>query len=492
MSIQNPSDTSFLADLHKFIHDYWIELKQHPPSRHSLQQFHTNLLSTIQQIGEHFAGRYDVQSLDYSESGKAYRRLYECLRGVAQYCDPQTPYSADRVRSLIKNLRAAQDSVDNFAALNLTSTEPAPPLPIALFLDPEDEILITFTSHPDKGNYELQLERRNRIGTLRTENVSQVKISMERLREDSLNIEAIGIQLGKALFNTFMAVDLFSAAKSSAENAQRYLRVRLVYPAEIHDLHELPWEAACVPDKEPAERLFGERVAFSRRPQHIEITPGSLVPKKDDLRSLIVVSAPSNPEYYNLARIDRSTVIAQALAALKPLMTQQPTICRDGQFAEILSQLRNGFHILYLVAHGCIVNGTPQLFLEDDKGAATRVNGLDLAKEIRQLSRRPTLAFLTACHSGERASSPTEIPPPDHCCLGAHLVSSGVGAVIAMRGPIFIPTAQVFAAALFRELARDGFIDRAVSAARTDIMSFPDAWAPVLYMSLEDGRLWIY
>jgi hypothetical protein len=42
----------------------------------------------------------------------------------------------------------------------------------------------------------------------------------------------------------------------------------------------------------------------------------------------------------------------------------------------------------------------------------------------------------------------------------------------------------------FRELARDGQIDRAVAAARGAVRARPDAWMPVLFLRLRSGRIW--
>ena len=74
--------------------------------------------------------------------------------------------------------------------------------------------------------------------------------------------------------------------------------------------------------------------------------------------------------------------------------------------------------------------------------------------------------------------------------LGPRLASIGVPAVIAMQGDISIDTADVFAHKLFEELGRNGVIDRAVAVARGAVRNRPDWWKPVLFLSLDSGRLW--
>ncbi|MRS02899.1 SIR2 family protein, partial [bacterium] len=51
-------------------------------------------------------------------------------------------------------------------------------------------------------------------------------------------------------------------------------------------------------------------------------------------------------------------------------------------------------------------------------------------------------------------------------------------------------TAAIFMPVFFKELQRDGQIDRAMSVARGYVRSKPDWWVPVLFMRLKSGRIW--
>src|SRR5207247_2137873 len=51
-------------------------------------------------------------------------------------------------------------------------------------------------------------------------------------------------------------------------------------------------------------------------------------------------------------------------------------------------------------------------------------------------------------------------------------------------------TVRRFMAVFFRELLRDGQIDRAMTEARFALRDEPDYWAPVLFTRLVNGRLW--
>jgi hypothetical protein len=70
------------------------------------------------------------------------------------------------------------------------------------------------------------------------------------------------------------------------------------------------------------------------------------------------------------------------------------------------------------------------------------------------------------------------------------LAEAGIPAVIAMQGNVLMHTVARFVPTFFRELRKDGQIDRAMTEARFAVREQPDHWAPVLYTRLVNGRLW--
>ena len=74
--------------------------------------------------------------------------------------------------------------------------------------------------------------------------------------------------------------------------------------------------------------------------------------------------------------------------------------------------------------------------------------------------------------------------------LGPRLAEAGVPAVIAMQGNVFQRTVAKFIPEFFRQLSKDGQIDRAMTEARHTVRDHPDFWAPVLFTRLVTGRLW--
>jgi hypothetical protein len=147
--------------------------------------------------------------------------------------------------------------------------------------------------------------------------------------------------------------------------------------------------------------------------------------------------------------------------------------------------LRDGYDIVYLVAHGTLHQGNPWLLLVDDQGNADRRRGGALADLLRSLGeRRPRLAVLASCAGAGDGYAATL------AALGPQLAQAGVPAVLAMQGSVQIATVQRFAPVLFSELMLDGAIDRAVNMARLAVADQPDWWMPVLYTRLKAGRIW--
>jgi hypothetical protein len=59
-----------------------------------------------------------------------------------------------------------------------------------------------------------------------------------------------------------------------------------------------------------------------------------------------------------------------------------------------------------------------------------------------------------------------------------------------MHGPVPLATIERLLPAFFRELRRDGRVDRALAAARTALLGDPAWWVPALFLRVHDGRLW--
>ncbi len=147
--------------------------------------------------------------------------------------------------------------------------------------------------------------------------------------------------------------------------------------------------------------------------------------------------------------------------------------------------LRDGHHdILYLVCHGTVVDDEPWLFLENTAGTLDRVKGTDFVSRLRELTHRPRLVVLASCQSAGRGDTGQSKGAGAMVALGPQLAAIGIPAVLAMQGNVSMQTVADFMPVFFRELLRDGKIDRAVALARGAVRGRPDFWMPVLFMRL--------
>ncbi|MGC1377643.1 MAG: CHAT domain-containing protein [Anaerolineales bacterium] len=296
--------------------------------------------------------------------------------------------------------------------------------------------------------------------------------------------EAYGKALTAALFKDPALQTAFGQARASAQSQSLPLRLRLWISASAPELHRLRWELLRDPqDNSPLST--NENVYFSRYFSSMDWRPVRLQ-QKGSLCALTVVANPSDLANYKLASIDVAGELGRARAGLADIaLTALPADGKPASVDEIISALRaEGSDILYLVCHGVMANGRAILYLEGADGKREAVNGEDFALRIKELQKPPRLAVLVSCQSAGNGSGEAL------SALGPRLVEAGIPAVIAMQANLRMDTATQFMPAFFRELQKDGQIDRALAAARGMVRKQPDFWAPVLFMRLKSGRLW--
>jgi len=295
------------------------------------------------------------------------------------------------------------------------------------------------------------------------------------------DVDAYGAHLTEKLLGSQPLRNVLLQALATAQSLHVPLRLQLRLDPTTAELHGLCWETLRHP-RTGAPLLTSQQVWFSRYLGSPDWAPVDL-PKPTALRALSVVAAPSDLATYNLAPIDGPTEVALARAALRDFDTRVL-----GPSAATLSGLGNalraGCDLLYLVAHGAMVDGKPRLWLERDDGRAAVVDGTELALRIGELRQRPLVAVLVCCQSAGRGAEDVA------AALGPRLVEAGVPAVVAMQGNLSMETAAAFTPALFKALKADGRIDRAVTQARATVRDHHDWWVPVLFTRLREGRIW--
>ena len=280
----------------------------------------------------------------------------------------------------------------------------------------------------------------------------------------------------------------FDQALAVAQAADAPLRLRLNIAPGAPELHNLRWETLWLPGA-AAPLLTGENLLFSRYLSSLDWKPVRLRPESA-LRALVAVADPSDPGKYGLAPVDTAEELEAARRGLGEIAVTELATRGQVTLKNLAARLRDGYDILYLVAHGMLVDGEPWLFLEREDGTAERVPGRELATRIQELDDRPRLAVLVSCQSaGAGQAEPTSQDEGALAGLGPRLAEAGVPAVIAMQGNVTMKTAAAFMPVFFTELRSKGLVDRAMALARGAVRDRPDGWMPVLFMRLKGGRI---
>lgn len=311
-------------------------------------------------------------------------------------------------------------------------------------------------------------------------------VDHEALLAAQLDPHAYGRLLANAVFADVEARRAFAEARAVARSREMLLRVRLALDAV--ELHQLHWETLCDPeDGQPL--ALKEQVLLSRYLSSADWRPVRLRPRSH-LRVLLAITSPTDLDTYRpsgvpLATIDRRRELLTARYAIGDLRRTELVAPGSGTFDRIVAALRDGYDILHLVCHGALIEGQPRLWFERPDGSTEVVDGAELARCIGDLPQRPRLVVLASCQSAGGSSESSALT-----ALGPRLAAEGVPAVLAMQGPVSIATVALLLPVLYRELERDGQIDRALAVARQAVRNRHDAFVPVLFSRLQSGRIW--
>lgn len=336
----------------------------------------------------------------------------------------------------------------------------------------------------------------------RPDDAADIRLSTERpalasfdsaaLLELQLDPEAYGKALSAMLFADPAVLAAFAEARAATAAQEGVLRVRLFLDPAAPELQALRWETLRDP-RDGAPLLTSERLLFSRFLSSSDWGPITLRPQSE-LKALVVVANPANlTSKFRLQPVDVPGELARARAgmseriAVRELASQGET---RASLNALIATLREGYDILYIVGHGALLpNGKPVLFLEDDQGETAPTDGVDLVTRISELQARPRLIVLASCQSAGDGEAVSADGGP-LMALGPRLARAGIPAVLAMQGQVAMKTVERFMPVFFKELLRDGQIDRAMAAARGSVRDAEDHWMPVLYMRLRSGKIW--
>jgi hypothetical protein len=313
----------------------------------------------------------------------------------------------------------------------------------------------------------------------------QAQISVEELLSLQQDPAQYGAVLTSRLFENEAISTLYSNTRAAFQSRDLKLRLRLLIGHSVPELHGVRWELLLDPEtKSPlttSERILFSRFMLSRDWRVIRLR------SKTELKALIAVSAPADLARFGLAEVDKDGEIARAREALAGVEARVAGNDRPLTLNNLIDAMRGGVDILYLVCHGVMPKGKePCLFLQNEEGMTVRVTAGDLANRIHELTEAPRLIVLASCESAGDGDG----TPAAQSALAPRLAEAGVPAVIAMQGKISMETVKQAMPVFFRELLKDGQIDRAMAVARGSVRERPDSWMPVLFLRLKNGRIW--
>ena len=317
-----------------------------------------------------------------------------------------------------------------------------------------------------------------------------INIDVAQLQPLALDPDAYGRALTEMFFNQCEGAirEVYSKARAAAA-ARDGLRMRLSIEKNARELHAVRWETLRDPTQD-IPLLTQSNVWFSRfvSGETFSTRPSSGSGK---VGALVVIANPSDIHTkWGQAQLDSAAVYEDTKRALsaEPGAREFAVTRLDSKATifNIVSNLRENYsHVLYLVCHGRLIdNDEPRLLLENDDGVGEIVKGELLVEKLAGLSALPRLIVLASCQSAGGQDGVA------FGALGPRLVQNGVASVIAMQGDITVESVDKFTSRLFKELSKDGQIDRATAAARNDIREEKDWWMPALFTCSRTGCLW--
>lgn len=313
--------------------------------------------------------------------------------------------------------------------------------------------------------------------------VKAITFDRQRLREFAFDPPAYGRLLGEMLFAGLIG-QKFAEYRAQLDGLP--LRIRLVIGTDATELQALRWETLRDPDN--GAGLLGARTPFSR---YVSTNVDRLASRqyRERLRALVAIANPAALAEYRVTPIDTATYLRIAHQIIGPHPVVELTEER-ASLDNLIDELRRGYDVLYIVAHGGIKDGEPHLALAGADGRVAFASAKSLVHCIRNLNEVPRLAILVSCESAGAEHDPLDAQPMPLVALGPLLAEAGIPAVIAMQGHISTVTAAKFLKVFVEELQRTGLIDTAAAVARDSVHDRHDAWMPVLFMRSKSGVLW--
>jgi len=328
-------------------------------------------------------------------------------------------------------------------------------------------------------------EEGERKATISLDIPDDIGLTINLIEHDKTS-EALLKQFGRRLYQIIFpaAIDKhFNQTEAVARKDGCKIRVRLT--VEPDGLAQLPWEFI----------YRGEESYF------LATNPGTVLSHYLDLPSpqgyvrghegpLHMLTIISNPKDQAQLEIEKwEHIVRNALA--KPLKDDLLTlkVVRQATFERIRDALlERPPDIVQFIGHGVYDSGKGYLALVNDVGETWVVDDERFAAIFAGMQDRLGLVCLATCESAKSDS------PKSFLGIAPRLVQRGAPAVVAMRYPVLVTTAEIFLEDFYKNLAARKPVDWAVQSARNAIaikvgLGSRDFATPVLFMRAKDGKI---
>jgi CHAT domain-containing protein len=203
---------------------------------------------------------------------------------------------------------------------------------------------------------------------------------------------------------------------------------------------------------------------------------------------LTIISNPKDQAQLDVDRWQR--IVRSALARpLKEGLLTLKTV-KQATFEKIRDALlESPADIVQFVGHGVYDSGKGYLALVDSgHGGTWVVDDERFAAIFAGVQDRLGLVCLATCESAKSDS------PKSFLGIAPRIVQRGVPAVVAMRYPVLVTTAEIFLEDFYKNLAARKPVDWAVQSARNAIaikvgLGSREFATPVLFMRAKDGNI---
>ncbi len=307
---------------------------------------------------------------------------------------------------------------------------------------------------------------------------------MSALVEQGQTTEELSKKFGQRLYEIIFPAkidNLLSATIAAAPG--RKIRIRLTIEPDA--LAQLPWEFLY--RAEIGRFLATDPDTVLSHYLDLPLPPGYVRQREGPLHMLTIISNPNDQPQLDVDRWEQ--IVRKALS--KPLEAGHLTLqtVKQATFKEIeAALLEHPPDIVQFVGHGVYHAGKGYLALVNERGGTWKVDDERFAAIFAGVQNRLGLVCLATCESAKSDS------PKSFLGIAPKIVQRGVPAVVAMRYPVLVSTAEIFLKSFYKAVAARRPVDWAVQWARNAIYvqvgaNSREFATPVLFMRAKDGNI---